>query len=1308
MRSVWRWVMIVVIVLGLSACGGGSSGGKNGNNPSNTNNDNNKKQTKMPMVPYVPAAGYSGKVYYLHGQEQKVYFTSSYGDDVDFSVNDSDLPVEGNIMTIPDDVRGDKRITVHASKDGVSGDINVTLRGLTPILLIDEEITAETRLLTDPYGIYKIQIDEEASIPDGTHLKVYAARKDDGLWLYRYDSDYDFESNDLDIQKPVSIEMDNVYGGLVEKVEPLNKSKKYLGKGRQLSVHYYTTDSGKEVTNKCKNTYTPIPVGTYVGEYWSTPWWGKMMIGVPEDTRFHRADKHTITEYSGLLCGQYNWKDVKGKVPILFVHGYAQGSDFGGGSKDSDSTWYNFPAYLKTGDRALYEFRWRTNARFQDAAGDLCQAINTIYASTGRMIHIVAHSFGGVLTRTYLQGLAHCKNNRDLVPVASLTTIGSPHSGLDKDWGGGYDTDTAGVVGGIACRQQTCYQMGDNVVTVRYDLFAKKNIIPRQLSERNFRKNLLRDKIPVQVLMGSVNSSKGYGDGLISQNGQRFNTLWDGEYSNKSLNNALVTQHILSGTYWHNSSSRSLSLRKNNYPNGNLEVAASSEQETVKLAEEWIVTHPTKISNSHRIYFDIKVLDPDGHQIDFEIEDTEEKIMLQNGIDGYGYKSKIYSFPLKKSGGRYLFLGKNVKVHTRDKMLLSEDFMLSVKTEADIRGYGDSVDNPIRKEFQLKKKFIPPAKEKQVKSTVINLKEIGNPLLTNVIKNKIDDNIYEVTLQGNNFDTHTLVTVGSFDDDLRRPVSIKDMTSTQIRLQQGSAPGYQQICVQKMVSGAVSAASCKDLVFEKIKDDSLKIETLRPGYLMGSETPQRVTISGVGFTLKSKVHYRTSSGSHGVFRSGKYVDNNTMYFDIITDFASTTWKIWVENPMQKSDYVTLNVDISNKPDPTVHRPSVPIPLKPGGYKYAVDRILNGYTVFTWEASAGAQRYRVCYYKVDGDPNIDKPTCHNNIDGTKTSTAFNLKMEPDTLYAWRVSACESKADDKTCSDWSPNGKPLFMLSKAKDTAPPEIDINGDNPLTLTIGEEFNDPGASAFDYEENQVITVTISRNTVDTAQAGNYEVVYEATDSSGNTGKAIRVVKVTEDSSDTNTATSKLKKTGQNKSYDEDGNEVTDYSFKDDGYYQAGVDPNYTRDPNTGIVTDHVTRLEWQDNIDPVVKQWLTDDNYNKCTGQNGETRDESACYNTGGDTAVTYCTNLDLNGRGWRLPTVQELEGIVDYGQYDPAIKSNVFEHMTSAYYVSSTTTHNSTNNVWIVSLSSGHRFCMNTGTRKNNSFRTRCVRDK
>jgi len=172
-----------------------------------------------------------------------------------------------------------------------------------------------------------------------------------------------------------------------------------------------------------------------------------------------------------------------------------------------------------------------------------------------------------------------------------------------------------------------------------------------------------------------------------------------------------------------------------------------------------------------------------------------------------------------------------------------------------------------------------------------------------------------------------------------------------------------------------------------------------------------------------------------------------------------------------------------------------------------------------------------------------------------------------------------------------------------------------------------------------------------------------------------------------------VKKTGQTKSYDVDGNEVTNKSLKDDGFYQIGVDVNYTRDSEREIVTDHLTGLIWQDDsaVSSVTKQWITQVNY-----------DNEDYNNTIGDTAVTYCRELVLGGyEDWRLPTVVELQNIVNDGTYEPAMDT-IFVNVYNSKYWSSTSNHYYHQYAWVVSFTYGY----SSHHSKNRSFYVRCVR--
>ena len=124
-----------------------------------------------------------------------------------------------------------------------------------------------------------------------------------------------------------------------------------------------------------------------------------------------------------------------------------------------------------------------------------------------------------------------------------------------------------------------------------------------------------------------------------------------------------------------------------------------------------------------------------------------------------------------------------------------------------------------------------------------------------------------------------------------------------------------------------------------------------------------------------------------------------------------------------------------------------------------------------------------------------------------------------------------------------------------------------------------------------------------------------------------------------------------------------------------GVFAEFSRDSD--IVTDSVTKLEWQDNTIGNTMEWKD---------------------------AINYCENdVSLgNHQDWRLPNINELTSLVDDSNANPAIDS-IFEYTSSNLYWSSSTTAGATNGAWTVYFSSGGQH----NDYKDNSLFVRCVRD-
>ena len=137
-----------------------------------------------------------------------------------------------------------------------------------------------------------------------------------------------------------------------------------------------------------------------------------------------------------------------------------------------------------------------------------------------------------------------------------------------------------------------------------------------------------------------------------------------------------------------------------------------------------------------------------------------------------------------------------------------------------------------------------------------------------------------------------------------------------------------------------------------------------------------------------------------------------------------------------------------------------------------------------------------------------------------------------------------------------------------------------------------------------------------------------------------------------------LPTSGLTKCYDKTGNEIlcdsADFPGQD-AFFQAGC-PTQGRfvDNGDGTVSDNCTGLMWQKDTADV--------------SENGTIGDDDRLNWQG---ALKYCENLGFAGfSDWRLPNVRELQTIVDYGHFDPAIHP-VLGALSAWYWSSSGPDH-------------------------------------
>lgn len=245
-----------------------------------------------------------------------------------------------------------------------------------------------------------------------------------------------------------------------------------------------------------------------------------------------------------------------GRTPIIFVHGYHPKGELG----STQSTWGRFLELIAAeegGHKYLpVAFNWRTNQRFQDAAADLAGVIDYLARLTGKKVHLVAHSFGGLTCRTYLQGLATKKAYRD--DVAGLVTLGTPHSGIffgaGRRFGFDFPDGTDGFDGNLlilGAAQISAFQAGQALAFEIADLLGRpidlRGVLGIHEGERGYWVGRLaqldqhplhtptlvlmglRARIPLgSGILGCQLSRFENGDGLISLGGQRFHPSQNG------------------------------------------------------------------------------------------------------------------------------------------------------------------------------------------------------------------------------------------------------------------------------------------------------------------------------------------------------------------------------------------------------------------------------------------------------------------------------------------------------------------------------------------------------------------------------------------------------------------------------------------------------------------------------------------------------------------------------------------------------------------------------------------------------------
>jgi hypothetical protein len=149
------------------------------------------------------------------------------------------------------------------------------------------------------------------------------------------------------------------------------------------------------------------------------------------------------------------------------------------------------------------------------------------------------------------------------------------------------------------------------------------------------------------------------------------------------------------------------------------------------------------------------------------------------------------------------------------------------------------------------------------------------------------------------------------------------------------------------------------------------------------------------------------------------------------------------------------------------------------------------------------------------------------------------------------------------------------------------------------------------------------------------------------------------------------------------------YTTGDDGEHQSGVpfpEPRFV-DNEDGTIRDNLTGLIWLRNAD-CFGQRLWADAISDCNGL-----ESGSCGLTDGS-----------NAGDWRLPHVKEIQSLIDFNQYEPALPfGHLFSSVQSSYYWSSTTYAAITTKAWSTVINYGYLFSFSD---KTNEFNAWCVK--
>ncbi len=135
------------------------------------------------------------------------------------------------------------------------------------------------------------------------------------------------------------------------------------------------------------------------------------------------------------------------------------------------------------------------------------------------------------------------------------------------------------------------------------------------------------------------------------------------------------------------------------------------------------------------------------------------------------------------------------------------------------------------------------------------------------------------------------------------------------------------------------------------------------------------------------------------------------------------------------------------------------------------------------------------------------TANDNLDGDISETIITTgTVDSNTIGLYQINYT---VEDSTGNIAIPLTRTVNVVKKNIDTIPPVLRLNGEVNMTLIVGDNYTDAGATAIDNIDGNITDNIVTLGEVDTTTVGTYNINYDVSDTAGNMAIPIkRTIKV--------------------------------------------------------------------------------------------------------------------------------------------------------------------------------------------------------